>query len=44
LIGYILRFDPRYVAGKTAMGRLGEVVALHVCRRSVIDLPKRVGS
>ena len=44
LIGYILRFDPRYVAGKTAMGRLGEVVALHVCRRGVIDVPKRVGS
>jgi len=44
LIGYILRFDPRYVAGKAAMGRLGEVVALHVCRRCVIDLPKRVGS
>jgi len=44
MIGYILRFDPRYVAGKDAMAKIGEVTALHVRRRASIEVPQRVGT
>jgi len=42
MVGYILRFDPRYVAGKKAMARIGNVTAFHVRRRASIEVPQRV--
>lgn len=44
MMGYILRFDPRYKKGKEAMMKVGEITALHVCRRGSIEIPLRVGS
>jgi len=44
MMGYILRFDPRYAKGKEAMSKVGEVTALRVCRRGSIEIPHRVGS
>jgi predicted dehydrogenase len=42
MMGYILRFDPRYIKGKEAMAQLGKITALHARRRGSIEVPQRV--
>ena len=42
MVSYVLRFDPRYVAARRAVDKLGKLSSLHVCRRGCIDTPRRV--
>ncbi len=42
MLGYLLRFDPRYVAGKKQVEKVGPITAIHACRRGFIDMSEKL--